>query len=306
MSSPTVRSRLASIIEQVDTSQRRKLILPFKAVTVDPGKTGTLFAMPQHMFAGHRLAVSVLNADPSSLAHKVIPDSELAKVTVVDFRTGTGSNFSTQGGVSIRDLASRDLRLQSIGAGIQHAMVVSNESELPILVYATLFGDAIRYSGITDIRESLRHLWSEVPEDAVCVEPKSSPEVLAAMRRILAPSLAPQVSESPINRESSWLPFQPTMVAAGDATIEVSPYDTVQIAEMDVSSSNELHDALVITDILVGGVSQFVGTGVVPASHLRGQKLAFDRLNPGQTVALRVHVARDTKVSASALVHRPV
>jgi hypothetical protein len=313
MSSLTVRSRLASIIEQLDTCQRRKLVLPFRSQIVSPGTTRELAAYPQHMFAARHLAITV-SAPAAAERPEPLLESDINQVFVDDLRTGTQSDFSTVGGVPIRSFGNKDLHLPASSAGLQHTLVVTNRGSVPVVVYATMFGDAIRSSGTQRIRESLHQLYEEVPSDTECLKPKAgdgNDRATAAMVEHLRRIMYPQVS-SDAGPTTSWIAFSEARLAPfKEATMEVVPQEEVQIAELDFSASlpreaggliapDDL-DRLLVQDILVGGVSQFVGSGAVPISHFKGQKLGFDRVVFGQTVALRVLNVGPGEVQLSAV-----
>jgi hypothetical protein len=317
--SPTVRSRLSSIIEQLDTCQRRKLVLPFCSEIIPPGTSRMLTAYPQHMFAARHLAVTVLAVSEPLL------EADIDQVYVDDLRTGTQSNFSTVGGVPIRSFGNKNLHLPASDAGLHHVLSVSNRGTVPVVVYATMFGDAMRSNGALRIRESLRQLYEEVPPDTECLMPKSQygatdgtdGRATAAMVEHLR-RMYPEVS-SDAGPTTSWITFAERRLAPNaQATMEVVPQEEVQITELDFSASLPREDGglitpddvnrLLIQDILVGGVSQFIGTGAVPVSHFKGQKLGFDRVANGQTVALRVcNVgSREMQLSAVSLAGREV
>ena len=316
MSSPTVRSRLASLIEQLDTSQRRKLVLPFRSQIVPPGKAIGLVAYPQHPFAARHLAVTVV------AAHEPLVEADIDQVYVNDMRTGTQSNFSTTGGVPIRTFGNKDLHLPPSDAGIQHTLVVNNRGTVPVTVYATMFGDAMRSNGAVRVREALRQLYEEVPPDAECLKPQeggANPAIVEHLRRVMCPTVQSRVSSDP-GPTTSWIAFSEALLAPlGHATMEVVPQEEVQITELDFSVSlpredvggsvsqilaaitPDESDRLLVQDILVGGVSQFVGSGEVPIGHFKGQKLGFDRVAYGQTVALRVVNAGSRAVQLAAV-----
>lgn len=327
MSSPdTVRSRLASIIEQVDTSQRRKLVLPFRSLIVPPGSSRELVAYPQHFFAARRLVVTV--AAPQVERSEPLLESDLDQVYVTDLRTGTQSNFSTVGDVPIRSFGNNgerryaDLHLPPSAAGILHTIVVNNRGTVPVVVCATMFGDAMRSNGVLSVREAIRQLYEEVPPDVECLKPQeggANPALAEHLRRIACPPVQSRVS-SDTGPTTTWIAFSEALLAPlAQATMEVLPQEDVQITELDFSASlprddvgalatPDETDRLLVQDVLVGGVSQFVGSGDVPISHFKGQKLGFDRVACGQTVALRVVNAgsRTVRLAAVSLAGREV
>lgn len=321
MSSPdTVRSRLASIIEQVDTSHRRKLVLPFRSQCIPPGTTRELVAYPQHFFAAHHLAVTV--AAPQGERSEPLLESDIDQVYVADLRTGTQSNFSTAGGVPIRSFGNKDLHLLPSDTGILHTLVVNNRGTVPVVVYATMFGDAMRSNGVLSVREALRQLYEEVPPDAECLKPQegnANRALVEHLRRVMYPTVQSRVS-SDTGPTTSWIAFSEALLGPlAHATMEVVPNEEVQITELDFSASLPREDVgalvtpdemdrLLVQDVLVGGVSQFVGSGDVPISHFKGQKLGFDRVACGQTVALRVvnAGARTVRLAAVSLAGREV